>query len=190
MKVTFIRHGATKGNLEKRYIGITDEALCLQGKKELIEHLKKQQYPSAEKIIVSPMLRCRETAEIIYHKQEYHIWQDLKECDFGLFENKNYLELSGNMEYQNWIESNGTLAFPNGESIEEFKARCVKGFQECIKEFSGSHIVFIVHGGTIMAIFEKFAIPYKTYYDWSINNGNGYTGEWNQNSIINAKKLH
>ena len=26
--LVFIRHGATKGNLEKRYIGRTDEPLC------------------------------------------------------------------------------------------------------------------------------------------------------------------
>ena len=28
MKIVLIRHGATKGNLEKRYIGRTDEDLC------------------------------------------------------------------------------------------------------------------------------------------------------------------
>ena len=31
MKVILIRHGATMGNQEKRYIGITDEALCDTG---------------------------------------------------------------------------------------------------------------------------------------------------------------
>ena len=28
ISLVFIRHGATKGNLEKRYIGISDEPLC------------------------------------------------------------------------------------------------------------------------------------------------------------------
>lgn len=35
MKIIFIRHGKTKGNLEKRYIGKTDESLCEIGIKEL-----------------------------------------------------------------------------------------------------------------------------------------------------------
>ena len=35
MKIVLIRHGATKGNLEKRYIGRTDEDLCGEGIKKL-----------------------------------------------------------------------------------------------------------------------------------------------------------
>ena len=40
MKIVLIRHGATKGNLEKRYIGRTDEDLCGEGIKKLKEELK------------------------------------------------------------------------------------------------------------------------------------------------------
>ena len=32
MKLQFIRHGKTQGNLEKRYIGSTDEPLCAKGR--------------------------------------------------------------------------------------------------------------------------------------------------------------
>ena len=32
LRVTLIRHFATQGNLEKKYIGITDEPLCEEGK--------------------------------------------------------------------------------------------------------------------------------------------------------------
>ena len=39
MIIYFIRHGATAGNLEKRYIGRTDEELCTEG----IERLKELQ---------------------------------------------------------------------------------------------------------------------------------------------------
>ena len=31
MRVYLIRHSMTKGNKEKRYIGTTDESLCLEG---------------------------------------------------------------------------------------------------------------------------------------------------------------
>ena len=36
MKVYMIRHGATKGNKEHRYVGVTDE-LLLQESKQLLE---------------------------------------------------------------------------------------------------------------------------------------------------------
>ena len=38
MKVCLVRHSITKGNLEKRYLGTTDEPLCRQG----IELLKEK----------------------------------------------------------------------------------------------------------------------------------------------------
>ena len=54
--------------------------------------------------------------------------------DFGVFEGKNYLELQGDKRYQEWIDSNGTLPFPEGESREEFISRCDKGFRRMIEK--------------------------------------------------------
>ena len=63
MKIYLIRHGKTKGNLEERYIGRTDEPLCEAGR----ENLKKYQYPQVESMgLTSPMKRCMQTAETIY----------------------------------------------------------------------------------------------------------------------------
>ena len=35
MELVFIRHGKTKGNMQSRYIGTTDEGLCKEGINEL-----------------------------------------------------------------------------------------------------------------------------------------------------------
>ena len=35
--ITLIRHGKTPGNYEKRYIGITDEPLSVDGEKKIIK---------------------------------------------------------------------------------------------------------------------------------------------------------
>ncbi|MBQ3692032.1 MAG: histidine phosphatase family protein, partial [Clostridia bacterium] len=59
MKIIFIRHGKTQGNLEKRYIGKTDEHLCTVG----IDELKNRSYPDTEIVVCSPMKRCIETAK-------------------------------------------------------------------------------------------------------------------------------
>lgn len=171
MKLYFIRHGKTKGNEEGRYIGTTNESLSAKGKEEL----KIFDYPKVAYIYVSPMKRCIETAEIIYPGQDKIICEDLRETDFGIFEGKNYKELNGNLQYQAWLDSNGTLPFPDGESREQFTKRCVKQFETIIenhiqKDRQGD-IAIIVHGGTIMAILEQFALPKKSYYDWQIKNG-------------------
>ena len=112
LKIWLIRHGMTEGNRHQRYIGVTDEALCPEG----AELLNNFSYPAVQTVFVSPLRRCRETAEILFPGQKVRIIDQLAECDFGEFENKNYKELSGDPRYQAWIDSNGMMAFPGGES--------------------------------------------------------------------------
>ncbi len=171
MEIYFIRHGKTKGNLERRYIGRTDEPLCESG----ICELKAHNYPKADFVISSPMKRCQQTANIIFPNQSKIIFDGLQECDFGDFEGKNYKELCANKKYLHWLESKGTLPFPNGESHKEFVRRCVKAFADSVsmcEEYK--KIAYVIHGGTIMAIMEEFAVPKKSFYDYQIKCGCGY----------------
>ena len=66
MELVFIRHGKTRGNLESRYIGTTDEELCKEGIDGIRDNLYKNIYPAADIVFTSPMKRCIQTAEIIY----------------------------------------------------------------------------------------------------------------------------
>ena len=176
LKIWLIRHGMTEGNLHQRYIGTTDEPLCIQGK----ETLKMMVYPEPEALFVSPLLRCRETAEILFPDNEGEIIEELAECDFGEFENKNYKELSDNPHYQRWVDSNGTLPFPGGESKEQCRDRNLDGLEKIINICLKNKIqeaAAVVHGGTIMNIMEAYGEPKKSFYDWHAGNGQGYLVE-------------
>lgn len=186
-ELLLIRHGKTAGNLLGRYIGSrTDEPLCDEGR----EGLAGKQLPEVERLYVSPMKRCVETAELLwpeFDRKKIQKVTDLRECDFGDFENKNYKELSGNGDYQAWIDSNGTLPFPNGEAMDAFKSRCLEAFARIVEEVSGAEQEWIasgktgifragivVHGGTIMAILEQYGYPKAAYFDYQVKNGCGY----------------
>lgn len=173
LKIILLRHSITEGNQKKRYIGTTDEPLCEAG----IELLRDKYYPQGAELFASPLLRCTQTAELIYPGQRIHIIEDLRECDFGEFENKNYIELADNPKYQQWIDSEGTMPFPGGESREEFRWRALRGFERvisfCLKREALSAAV-VVHGGTIMSIMEEYAVSEKGYYEWHVGNGEGY----------------
>ena len=186
-ELILIRHGKTAGNLLGRYIGSrTDEPLCDEGR----EGLAGKQLPEVERLYVSPMRRCVETAELLwpdFDQKKIQKVTDLRECDFGDFENKNYKELSGNGDYQAWIDSNGTLPFPNGESMDAFKSRWLEAFARIVEEVSGAEQEWIasgktgtfragivVHGGTIMAILEQYGYPKAAYFDYQVKNGCGY----------------
>ena len=174
MKVYLIRHGSTQGNLSGRYIGKTDECLCGEGAEMLIKRQEKGAYPEADAVFASPLKRCMQTAGIIFPGKEVTAIPELSECDFGIFENKNYEDLKDVPQYQLWMESGGRNGFPGGESREKFARRILEGFEKALRMCGGSAAAFVVHGGTIMSIMEKYAYPKKGFYDFQVGNGEGY----------------
>ena len=186
--IAFIRHGETKSNREHRYLGKTEEFLLEEGTLKLHDYKKQRKYSDITHLFCSPMKRCLETAGILYPDKMITIIPEWKEMDFGDFEGKNHIELQDDECYQKWIDSNGTLPFPNGESKEAFTKRCESGFermlrlllQETDKNFQKEIIepgqnkvaAAIVHGGTIMALLSSFYGG--EYFDYQVKNGEGY----------------
>lgn len=177
MRILLLRHAQTPGNREQRYIGVTDEAISGEGAAQLA----KKQIARPDALYVSPMLRCRQSAKLLFPEMEQRCVEDFRECDFGEFENKNYRDLAKNPAYQAWIDSGGTLPFPKGESLKAFQRRCVRAFGDVLREAQADgsrRIACVVHGGTIMAILEKTAWPKRNYFDYQVKNGCGYEIEW------------
>lgn len=193
-QIILIRHFATLGNENGKYIGITDEPLSKMGKKKS----DGRTYPVVDAVFSSPMRRCLETAAIIYPDQIPQVEWNLAECNFGEFENKNYKELSINPQYEKWIQSNGTDSFPGGEKPEEFKKRSIAGFLNTLntcEECGYQKVAFVIHGGTIMSILEKYAQPWQDFYTWKVANGEGYRFEIENVGerilgICNIRSLH
>ena len=182
MKVCLIRHGATAGNLQKRYIGSTDEGLCPEG----IAMLRLMIPPSCDSVFVSPMRRCLETASILYPTVQPIICENLRECDFGDFEGRNYEELNGDPAYQTWINSGGNAPFPGGESPEAFKKRSADAFCDLMRSAVGT-CAFVVHGGTIMAVCEAFCGG--TFYQYHVPNAGGFRAEWDGSRLTDPERL-
>lgn len=177
MKVILIRHGKTHGNILKRYIGTTDEPLE--------DKFIYRQYPDVNIVITSPLKRCVQTAELIYPSVDKVICKDLRETNFGDFENKSYEDLKNNERYLKWLGSNGKLPFPNGESHADFVSRCVSAYKNVIKTYKGKNIAFVIHGGTIMAIMQY--IFGGDFYDYQVKNLEGYEVYLNGSNLGTTK---
>ncbi len=185
-RIYLIRHGLTAGNLQHRYVGRTDEPLCQEGIRQLLA--KKAIFERShtnekfQRIYTSPMLRCRQTAELLFAGNPQKVMEDFRELDFGEFEYKNYEELTGDARYQAFIDSGGKTEFPGAEPQEAFRARVRAAFARCIEEIcvpddAGRVDVFVLHGGTIMAILEAYGFPKRSYFDWQIPAGEGFCCE-------------
>lgn len=190
MRIYFIRHGMTEGNREHRYVGSTEEGLLQEAKKALREkRLKEWKFlQEVDRVYISPMLRCVQTAKLLFPDREFISVSDFRECDFGRFEYKNYEELNGDADYQRFLDTMGESGFPGGETRETFQKRCVGGFLRIMEEIWNTEIrkpqaertsslAMVVHGGTIMAILDALAVPHGDYYHWQIGNGEGFAAE-------------
>lgn len=197
LNILLVRHGRTMGNLEKRYVSRTDESILEEEYLRLGQRNNKEKNSNISEVYVSPLLRCRQTAKVLFPYAKQIVVDDFKECDFGDFEYKNYEELADNPQYQDFIDSYGEVPFPNGESKKDFCNRASNAFFEIINskinkcekmaatgtvdgfvknksELEKSiDIVCVVHGGTIMAIMDRFSSPHKSYFEWQVKNGEG-----------------
>lgn len=183
IRLYLIRHGATAGNLEKRYIGQTDEPLCEVGIAQ-IEALK-QKAMHADYLFVSPMLRTRQTAERLFPNRKPVVVSDFSEIDFGLFEGKTAEELCGNIDYQIWLDSMCRAPIPEGERISDFKVRCCQAFCEKMRQIPDyTTVALVVHGGVIMSILEAFAVPKQDFYTYHVENGGCLCAWYQRNGTI------
>lgn len=184
INLTLIRHGKTPSNREHRYLGVTEEALSGEGRKQLEILAEKDILKKTWLLFISPMLRCQESAGILFPGRKAYPIEEWREMNFGAYEGKNYEDLKNDSYYQKWIDSNGTLPFPEGESQQEYIKRCHRGLltatkiiqkeiaENQIAESQPRNITAVVHGGTIMALLHILAGG--NYFDYQVKNGGGY----------------
>ena len=101
MEVILVRHGITQGNKEKRFVGRLDVPLAPEG--EAMARETAPLMPKVEHLYVSPMLRCRQTADLLWPGVPRTLVEDLRETDFGIFEGKNHAELQDDPAYRRWL---------------------------------------------------------------------------------------
>ena len=179
MELVIIRHGTTRGNLEKRFIGTLDVPLAPQGE-ELARRVGPT-LPAVEHIYRSPLMRCRQTAELLWPGVEETVVDELRESDFGPFEGKNHEELKDDALYQAWIgRAPGRPDFadmPVGESAEQVTARVSVGLGKLAADAAARsyrRVGVVSHGGAIMALLTKYGRPERDYYGWMCPNCGGF----------------
>ncbi len=179
-KIHLIRHGLTDGNFQAKYIGQkTDLPLCKEGIEELKKLYNENEYPLIQKLYISPMLRCRQTADILYPETYTEIVENLTEYDFGNFEGKTIAEIKDTEEFKNFIEpKDGVSMAPNGEKTSDFNKRCVKALEYIFNDMMQNGITntaIITHGGVVMSLLSQLSLPRQSYYNWATAPGKGYT---------------
>lgn len=174
MRVILLRHGQTGGNLQRRYLGRTDEPLCAQG---IAQARAAGILDNLAYAYVSPMLRAIQTAKICFPNAQMHVIEDLREMDFGDFEGRTADEMACDTAYREWVDGNCEGQCPNGEGIASFQQRVQAAFDFLMRDAFArqlKELAVVAHGGTIMAAMSIFANSMRAYYDWHVPHCCGY----------------
>lgn len=175
MRLVLIRHGQTAGNALRRYIGATDQPLTDAG---AAQARTLGGLSAVKRVFVTPLLRTRQTAHLLFPDAEQIVLPELREMDFGDFEDRSADEMTDDAAYRAWVDGGCVAPCPRGESMTIFAARVCAGFEAAIRALPDSteQAVFVVHGGTIMALVSRYARPGVAYYDAFSPNCGGWVG--------------
>ena len=174
MDVFLLRHGQTPGNAEKRYIGRTDEPLSDEGKAAASA---SGTFSDVKTVYISPMLRARQTAELLFPDAEKLVLNDLREMDFGDFEGRSAAEMVNDPAYRAWVDGQCLAPCPGGEDMEGFSRRVNEAFLSAVRDAEKrgeKTLVIVAHGGTVMSVLSHYDEPEHRYYAWFSENCRGW----------------
>ncbi|MDO4807214.1 MAG: histidine phosphatase family protein [Coriobacteriales bacterium] len=170
MRLVLLRHAATAGNEEHRYVGMrTDEPLSRRGVEQCARF---GTCTDVDKVYVSPMLRARQTAELCFPRARILPVPGLEEFDFGDFEGRTPDQMEHDAAYRTWVDGNCEGQCPGGESLKDFVRRtkdALFGLLRAANKRGEERVVVVAHGGTIMAALDGF-------YNKHVGNCEGYEG--------------
>lgn len=176
MQVILIRHGACKENLERRFVGVTDSPLASEGEAQVIK--LSRMMPETDHLYVSPLLRCRQTAAILWPDTPQTTITELRETNFGPFEGKTHEELVNDELYKRWISNPDAPGIvPQVEDIVQCQRRATKAL-EILLEDGRKHqyetVGVVTHGGTIMSMLASHGSRKTDYYRMQVENCGGF----------------
>ena len=155
MKIIFIRHGQTTGDLEDRYGGSYDDHLSEEGIKQSEVLLKELKDKGIELIITSPLIRAQETAKIVSGLGcPVIIEPDLRERNqYGIL--SGMIKKEAIEKYPDLVEKlkDRFNTIDGAESYEDFSKRIEKAFNFLQLDKEHSCVAIISHGGPMRVLF-------------------------------------
>jgi broad specificity phosphatase PhoE len=149
----FVRHGQTEYNLKRLCAGgKIDAPLNKTGELQAQALQEKLAHITFGKVVCSPMLRARQTAQFATTK-ELLFEVDLREWELGDLEGVSF------EQFDIFVANlSSSVPIPNGESKELFFQRSLKAINKALHEH-GEDILIVAHGGIYAALIEALGLP-------------------------------
>ncbi|KJR98062.1 MAG: hypothetical protein VR65_21370 [Desulfobulbaceae bacterium BRH_c16a] len=169
--VHLLRHGDT--GLQGCYIGRTDVPLSPEGLLQVGRTASLLRQENIDRVFCSPMLRCRQTSELLDLGSPCECHESLKEIDFGRWEGKRFEEIVENDAalVTSWTNEPDSFCFPEGESIAGFRQR-IALFKEMLITEHEERMLLVTHGGVIRHLLcLMLGLPMEKYLIFDVQPG-------------------
>lgn len=180
LRILLVRHGETDWNKESRFQGFRDiplnETGRLQGRKAA-EYLAAIPFNAA---VTSPMLRPKETAEIILAAHPHVTLEEeeqFREIGHGLWEGKLSTEIEA--EYPGllaqWQSAPETVQMPAGENLQTVWDRVVPAWQRMVQRLATGEpkVALVVAHDAVNKVILCSLLGLEPKHFWCIKQGNG-----------------
>ena len=177
MHILLIRHGQSTGNAVGRIQGWNEEPLTELGRAQALALGKRLQGEhDADVIYASPLLRARETAEIIGGVLGLDITFDerLKEHNMGVVVGLRFEEVEAQYPevVKQWRESPWGVTIPGAEKNDAFHSRVMAAMDHIVSRHEDDQtVVVIAHGGVLaMYLTALVALDVRRRPPWVFDN--------------------
>ncbi len=150
--IDLLRHGEPVGG--KRYRGQIDDPLSEKGWQQMWASVGD--HHPWDRIITSPLARCRAFAEALGERHGIPVARDarLMEIGFGEWEGRTAEELLAEDPHrlQRFWSDPLNHTPPGAETLPDFAARVLAAWQEILQRHAGEHLLLVGHAGMMRMI--------------------------------------
>ena len=180
-RLLLVRHGETEWNRASRFQGTMDIPLNDTGREQGQKAAEFLKDVAIDFAVTSPMLRPKETAEIILQEHPnvtLESKQQLMEIAHGLWEGKLETEIEKEFPglLRQWKETPETVQMPEGENLQQVWDRAIAAWNEIVKAFAdseSSRTGMVIAHDAINKVILCYLLGLKPANFWNIKQGNG-----------------
>ena len=173
----FMRHGEADNNVNRILVGRHIESHLTEiGRQQVRDTANYLKEILVDKVFVSPVIRARETAEIVCDviNLDYEIDERLYEIELGKLVGMNYediIEKHGNLFLKFYSGDEQMLDDYGVESFTSVKMRIKHLLDEAIERYPYKNIIFVTHLDPIKAAISLLLdLKPEALYQWHIRN--------------------
>ena len=174
-RIAAIRHGETAWNADSRLQGQLDIPLNATGRAQAARLADALRDEGLSAVIASDLGRAADTARALCAALGLPLLTDagLRERGFGQMEGMTYQEIDAHQPQwaASWRSRDPDFAPPGGETLKEFRARCVAAAESVARRHAGASIAIVTHGGVLDCLYREAAgVGLSAARTWHLGN--------------------